>query len=84
MDFLDAIKTCVQINKDKHQIPSSLNDAVCIVNICDVAAHLSTKSRDRTMLTQTISLLAPLGIKLHPINLATPSNLLCVVSRNGK
>ena len=85
LDFIDSIKSYVDRDRSKFGIMYNNNDEiVCIVNSCDGAIHPVTKFCDRTILTQSIGILTPTSVKYHNRNLATPGNLMTLMSTNGK
>ena len=60
------------------------NGTIAIVNSCDGAVHPVTRCCDRSMMTQSISIVTSTTIKNNNRNLAKPKDLLSVMSSNSK
>ena len=60
------------------------DDIVVIVKSCDGAVHPVTRCCNRTILTQSMSLLSKDSIKKNKRNLSKPRDLLSIISLNGK
>ena len=83
--FIDDIKSYVNHDESKYGITCNNNDEiVCIINSYDRTVHPVTKYCDRTILTQSISILTPPSIQNNIRNLAKRNNLLIIMSTNGK
>ena len=55
-----------------------------IVNSCDGTVHPVTRFCNRTILTQSISIITSTTIRNNNWNLAKPKDLLSIMSSNGK
>ena len=83
MDFKDAIRTFVKRDKSKY-ITHSNNNTIYIVNSINGAVYPVTKYCDCTILTQSFSLITSTTVMYQNKNLSSPSNLLSIMSTNGK
>ena len=84
MNLCDTIRSYTNRDKIKNDIDySNSNESIGIINSCDRAVHSMTRYCDRTILTQTISLITKTSIGKNK-NLVTPNSLLSIISTNGK
>ena len=60
------------------------DEIVCVINSCDGAIHSVTKFCNKTVLTQTTSMLAPSSAREVKRDLAATGDLLSIMSTNGK
>ena len=85
MSYAEGVQSCVNHDLVNHDTNNQSDDEmIVIVNICDGAVHPVTICCDRTMLTQSISIIKSNTIRNNNRNLAKPTDLLSTMSSNGK